>query len=114
MNSRTSADAPPPPLHIDATPYFPFFALNTLYQNRIQPHFFDSILISKFNTIVVLHMLLGLTPNNVTKIRAPLHPNGCPNETAPPCAFNRFCLCIHIIRDTETNITVLVFMTYRI
>lgn len=24
------------------------------------------------------------TPNNVTKIRAPLHPNGCPKDTAPP------------------------------
>jgi len=29
MSSRTRADAPPPPLQMAATPYFPLFCLNT-------------------------------------------------------------------------------------
>ena len=42
----------------------------------------------------IVNILLGnlvniwwshITPNNVTKIRAPLQPIGWPNETAPPC-----------------------------
>lgn len=31
------------------------------------------------------------TPKSVTKIRAPLHPRGCPNETAPPCTLTFSC-----------------------
>jgi len=29
MSSRTRADAPPPPLQMAATPYFPLFCLST-------------------------------------------------------------------------------------
>lgn len=40
-----------------------------------------------------------ITPNNVTKIRAPLHPNGCPKDTAPPCTLTLSC---SILTGTKT------------
>lgn len=82
MSSRTRADAPPPPLQIPATPYFPFLWLSTC----------DNIASSqetnkKHKSYTGLCRYMLVTPNNVTKIRAPLHPNGCPKDTAPPCTF---------------------------
>jgi len=34
MSSRTRADAPPPPLQMAATPYFPLFCLSTWDTNE--------------------------------------------------------------------------------
>lgn len=49
-------------------------------------------------------LLLRLTPNNVTKIRAPLHPSGCPSATAPPWGFSRSCYYIHHQRHCKLRL----------
>lgn len=100
-SSRTRAEAPPPPLQTPAAPYFPFFCLNTckycigkidmkqtskdnrfsIFMNTRQDHIRTlEVTIVEFKTPNVAR-----TPRSVTNIRAPLHPRGCPKDTAPPC-----------------------------
>ena len=109
-SSITRADAPPPPLQTPPTPYFPFFCFSTYksimklwkLESRITTintnrsarpydkvgeraqHIDAKVAIQKIlqNKEAICH---SYTPNSVTKIRAPLHPRGCPKDTAPPC-----------------------------
>lgn len=85
MSSMMSADAPPPPLHTPATPYFPCLCLRTCQKIWAEVNSSLKMLVNIWHTessseIKPWHN----TPKRVTKIRAPLQPRGCPNDTAPP------------------------------
>ena len=63
MNSRTSADAHPPPLHTDVMPLHTFPSLLSTPESQGFNHIFHQ----GFNSIKQhCCLLLGLTPNNVT------------------------------------------------
>lgn len=101
-SSRTRAEAPPPPLQTPAAPYLPFFCLNTckhciekidLKQPSTDNRFLNIHVrrkedIKRNNHLNLKHQNVAVvtrTPRSVTNIRAPLHPRGCPKDTAPPC-----------------------------
>ena len=48
------------------------------------------------------------TPKSVTIIRAPLHPRGCPKETAPPCTL--ILSCKRCIKRSETIIIIMMMV----